>query len=101
MSDMRFIVFCSLSAKAWSFASFPIAPLPALMSSVSCFTLAIVLLALSYIDGSFKNLPMVPWPEFTSSIIALILSSRSEERRVGKECRSRWWQYHENEKEKE
>src|SRR5262245_65494991 len=23
---------------------------------------------------------------------------RSEERRVGKECRSRWWQYHENKK---
>src|SRR5947209_16912409 len=24
--------------------------------------------------------------------------SRSEERRVGKECRSRWWAYHENKK---
>src|SRR5687768_18465220 len=24
---------------------------------------------------------------------------RSEERRVGKECRSRWWQYHEEKKE--
>src|SRR5262245_66368085 len=26
---------------------------------------------------------------------------RSEERRVGKECRSRWWPYHEKKKEKE
>src|SRR5690554_8159466 len=25
----------------------------------------------------------------------LEISVRSEERRVGKECRSRWWQYHE------
>src|SRR5687768_18475562 len=25
--------------------------------------------------------------------------SRSEERRVGKECRSRWWPYHEKKKE--
>src|SRR5688572_33329442 len=26
------------------------------------------------------------------------INSRSEERRVGKECRSRWWPYHENKK---
>src|SRR5207253_8599337 len=26
---------------------------------------------------------------------------RSEERRVGKECRSRWWTYHEKKKQKE
>src|SRR5437763_15835299 len=26
---------------------------------------------------------------------------RSEERRVGKECRSRWWAYHEKKKEEE
>src|SRR5437879_12122164 len=26
------------------------------------------------------------------------LSIRSEERRVGKECRSRWWRYHEKKK---
>src|SRR5437660_10940145 len=26
---------------------------------------------------------------------------RSEERRVGKECRSRWWPYHEKKKHKE
>src|SRR5690625_7956925 len=28
-------------------------------------------------------------------------NSRSEERRVGKECRSRWWAYHEKKKESE
>src|SRR5688572_32536441 len=27
--------------------------------------------------------------------------SRSEERRVGKECRSRWWPYHEKKKDKD
>ena len=26
---------------------------------------------------------------------------RSEERRVGKECRSRWWPYHEKKKKRE
>src|SRR5688572_33287637 len=30
----------------------------------------------------------------------LSLDERSEERRVGKECRSRWSQYHENKKER-
>src|SRR5689334_24147534 len=29
----------------------------------------------------------------------LVQILRSEERRVGKECRSRWWQYHEKKKE--
>src|SRR5438309_8587777 len=28
-----------------------------------------------------------------------LLELRSEERRVGKECRSRWWQYHKRRKE--
>ena len=30
----------------------------------------------------------------TASTLAVIRSSRSEERRVGKECRSRWSPYH-------
>src|SRR5688572_25507891 len=30
----------------------------------------------------------------TFSIIAVEKDTRSEERRVGKECRSRWWPYH-------
>ena len=33
----------------------------------------------------------------TSSIV-LVMSERSEERRVGKECRSRWSPYHEKKK---
>src|SRR6266436_8434381 len=32
------------------------------------------------------------------ALIALIVLKRSEERRVGKECRSRWWPYHEKKK---
>src|ERR1035438_535460 len=37
-----------------------------------------------------------PWPRFvilTSLVGVLALINRSEERRVGKECRSRWWPY--------
>src|SRR5437667_11271720 len=34
----------------------------------------------------------------TETITSIILIKRSEERRVGKECRSRWSQYHENKK---
>src|SRR5207237_4105954 len=30
----------------------------------------------------------------TESDVGLLFSLRSEERRVGKECRSRWWPYH-------
>src|SRR5690349_24923291 len=40
-----------------------------------------------------------------AAIMALIPTTRpdvrSEERRVGKECRSRWWRYHEKKKERE
>src|SRR5581483_5275383 len=39
-------------------------------------------------DGKFEAL------NFTSlNFIHLLLAQRSEERRVGKECRSRWWPY--------
>src|SRR5207247_4224818 len=33
--------------------------------------------------------------------LTLPLVERSEERRVGKECRSRWWRYHEKKKQSE
>src|SRR6266511_6241887 len=36
-----------------------------------------------------------PTRDFPSGISGI---SRSEERRVGKECRSRWWPYHEEKK---
>src|SRR5262249_58308090 len=29
-----------------------------------------------------------------SGLAKFVIQSRSEERRVGKECRSRWWAYH-------
>src|SRR5437016_12351240 len=37
-------------------------------------------------------------PFLISCLIWLDLVARSEERRVGKECRSRWWSYHEKKK---
>ena len=40
-------------------------------------------------EHSFKKLPSETRP-----LCAKCHSSRSEERRVGKECRSRWWTYH-------
>src|SRR5699024_12634332 len=33
-----------------------------------------------------------------TKFLLLIARSRSEERRVGKECRARWWEYDENKK---
>src|SRR5690554_7812948 len=36
--------------------------------------------------------------ELASSIQELGIIQRSEERRVGKECRSRWWRYQEKKK---
>ena len=41
--------------------------------------------ALTFDDG--------PWPETTEQLLDG-LAERSEERRVGKECRSRWSPYH-------
>ena len=34
------------------------------------------------------------WIDFTASVLIFSSPSRSEERRVGKECRSRWSPYH-------
>ena len=40
-----------------------------------------------------KNLPLLP-PALLQKYIRLKRIKRSEERRVGKECRSRWSPYH-------
>src|SRR5205809_5386192 len=40
----------------------------------------------------------VAHPDDASRITSTLLSLRSEERRVGKECRYRWWPYHEKRK---
>src|SRR5438067_10845074 len=37
---------------------------------------------------------------FALSLLRFRLPSRSEERRVGKECRARWWPYHHDKKGK-
>src|SRR5947199_3164226 len=36
----------------------------------------------------------VRWPWDTSRALAVLRVARSEERRVGKECRARWWRDH-------
>ena len=43
--------------------------------------------ALAYCEG-FVGMGSVVLPKLHAT------DSRSEERRVGKECRSRWWRYH-------
>src|SRR5438445_2777110 len=35
---------------------------------------------------------------FVAGLMSIVVVVRSEERRVGKECRSRWWPYHEKKK---
>src|SRR5699024_11857374 len=39
-------------------------------------------------------------PKYKKKHANKIMIPRSEERRVGKECRSRWWKYHEKKKKK-
>src|SRR5689334_25166573 len=65
------------------------------------------LMALERLDGTFsaganisigKARTAVMFKKPTRFFEELI---RSEERRVGKECRSRWWPYHEKKKKKE
>src|SRR5688572_32077366 len=57
-------------------------------------------LGLSQVLGSVAAITLVGWALGFDLRVALIagmalsLSSRSEERRVGKECRSRWSTYH-------
>src|SRR5690349_24193181 len=49
------------------------------------------------IDALGRALPYLPKEFQLQSMIANLLvleNRRSEERRVGKECRSRWWPYH-------
>src|SRR2546422_11736840 len=42
----------------------------------------------------FKDLPFDPIRDFAPVALVLEADGRSEERRVGKECRSRWSPYH-------
>ena len=45
-------------------------------------------------DVNKKGSVMVPRPGGISIVVGIVASERSEERRVGKECRSRWSPYH-------
>src|SRR5437868_14193763 len=49
-----------------------------------------------YDPKSGRELWNYPWETYQDIKVA----QRSEERRVGKECRSRWWPYHEKKREK-
>ena len=44
--------------------------------------------------GELDPNPDQPRKSFDEETIAMLAESRSEERRVGKECRSRWSPYH-------
>ena len=56
----------------------------------SVFLLAV---ALTFLLGKGDNLWLVSWGDLIPSLFVLFIA-RSEERRVGKECRSRWSPYH-------
>src|SRR5690554_8081628 len=47
-----------------------------------------------YLDKG-KPVDLGKWNRFNLDLSEYITVERSEERRVGKECRSRWWRYHE------
>ena len=53
------------------------------------FQVASVITTTGYATADFDQ-----WPEFSKCILLMLMFIRSEERRVGKECRSRWSPYH-------
>ena len=59
-------------------------PTPYIVENYSC--------DLSYVVSACKSI--IPYLEKENTIIIESTRSRSEERRVGKECRSRWSPYH-------
>ena len=61
------------------------------------FTSIAIATILTAVGGEAMNLPisLLVFDETGSTFLsALVLICRSEERRVGKECRSRWSPYH-------
>src|SRR5437764_12435435 len=47
---------------------------------------------------TISTTPVIAGDSFEMDAVGALRLSRSEERRVGKECRSRWWPYHKKEK---
>src|SRR5437773_3985569 len=45
-------------------------------------------------DGQAKYNVEIEWTQVGQSLRAFVVAPRSEERRVGKECRGRWWALH-------
>ena len=54
----------------------------------------LVLCAMSIIGALVRNEAMQYGVDTFSCNLTFVISTRSEERRVGKECRSRWSPYH-------
>src|SRR2546421_8262037 len=65
-------------------------PSPSIIASVAPLRMQVQ----SDLESFVVKLPYLPLDEVDSRICAARLNSRSEERRVGKECRSRWSPYH-------
>ena len=68
----------------------------AALLSVLFFGIALLYLPILVLIGySFNASPLVNvWGGFSTTWYGQLLHNRSEERRVGKECRSRWSPYH-------
>ena len=89
----------------WAGLGFYQATIPALKHrTANMDTLVALGTTVAYVYSAFvtilpqvlKSIGIEPTPYFdiATIIIGLILLGRSEERRVGKECRSRWSPYH-------
>ena len=63
-------------------------PIAVLMAFTACFIIGLV----TYSTLPISLLPNIAIPEITVQVASA--NTRSEERRVGKECRSRWSPYH-------
>ena len=61
-------------------------------------TIARLFLGLAFLvfglNGFLQFLPMPPVTGAPAAFLGALAATRSEERRVGKECRSRWSPYH-------
>src|SRR5699024_978764 len=56
------------------------------------------LVGYNYATGNYKRMRKVSYFSWKTALIMSACFIRSEERRVGKECRSRWWPWHEKRK---
>ena len=79
-----------LSELSWLWETLGIA----LAAAAVCIACAALICKAAKKKLSKKVLAAIGAAAFVGAILAVILIARSEERRVGKECRSRWSPYH-------